>query len=262
MQPQKASETISSLGRGLEVLSLLEKGGGVSLANLHRATGFSKSSLVRILNTLAEHGFIRRRGDGTWWLCWRAGRNAAAQRKMLLADRALELLPALTKLIGWPIDVFVYDRGMMELIETTRDNLNFEVVSVGHRVPVLASAVGRCWLGLCSDEERAQALEWMRRSTSGYDRPAHNDEYCERLVETVRAEGHATRIRGYHSAITRPGNSNMAMAVPVLTSAGIAACLNVVWDTRFAAIPDFAEKWLSTLQDAASRLGQRIADDV
>ncbi|MBL0283610.1 MAG: helix-turn-helix domain-containing protein, partial [Zoogloea sp.] len=45
-------KTIDALSRGLDVLRSLEERRGQSLAELHRATGIPKASLLRILETL------------------------------------------------------------------------------------------------------------------------------------------------------------------------------------------------------------------
>src|SRR5690606_34480899 len=121
---------------------------------------------------------------------------------------------------------------------------------------------GRCWLSFCVEQERIEIFERLRRSSSGYDRPAHNEEYCQQLTETVRSHGYATRIRGYHSSYARVGNRKMAMAVPVFASQHLIACLNVVWDTRFAPPNEFTAKWLGDLQDAATRLGLRVEEGI
>lgn len=58
-------KTIDALARGLVVLRSLEERRGQSLAELHRATGVPKASLLRILDTLEQGGFAWRAiGDG------------------------------------------------------------------------------------------------------------------------------------------------------------------------------------------------------
>ena len=60
-------KTIDALSRGLDVLRGLEERRGQSLAELHRATGIPKASLLRILETLEQSGFAWRAiGDGRY----------------------------------------------------------------------------------------------------------------------------------------------------------------------------------------------------
>ena len=59
------AETIRGLARGLRVLAALQSSPISTLHEIHRATHISKPSLLRILNTLPDAGFVSRRlADG------------------------------------------------------------------------------------------------------------------------------------------------------------------------------------------------------
>jgi len=253
------SSSLQGLSRALDVLRALERRSGLTLADLHRATHLPKPTLLRILHTLAGEGFVRRRtADGTWWLAWRPGQSRLARQKELIAEAGSGELDALTALAGWPSDLSLYNRGMMELVETTRDGVPLEQVPLGHRVPVLASAVGRCWLGHCPEEERAAIVDMLRRSTSPYDRLAHKPEVIADIVATARRQGYAFRIRGYQGLLRPHAGRRTAMAVPIVARARIRACLNIVWDARYLAETDFVVAHLAMMQQAAARIGQRL----
>jgi IclR family mhp operon transcriptional activator len=60
-------ETMRGLERGLSVLRALERTEGLALRDLHRETKLPKPTLLRILLTLEENGYARRRlTDGAW----------------------------------------------------------------------------------------------------------------------------------------------------------------------------------------------------
>ncbi len=60
-------ETVQGLERGLQVLEALSETSSASLQDLHLATGISKPSLLRLLNTLGRAGYVTRRvGDGRY----------------------------------------------------------------------------------------------------------------------------------------------------------------------------------------------------
>jgi len=259
-RPERSDgSTLQGLSRALNVLRALEKRSGWTLADLHQATLLSKPTLLRILHTLAEEGFVRRRAaDGTWWLAWRPGPGRLARQKELIAEAGRGELDALTSLAGWPADLSLYNHGMMELVETTRDGVPLEQVPLGHRVPMLASAVGRCWLGHCPDEERVAIIEMLRRSTSPYDRLAHKPEVVADIVAATRRQGYAFRIRGYQGVLGPYGGRRTAMAVPIFARRRVHACLNIVWDARFVAEADFVAAHLPAMQQAAARIGERL----
>ena len=63
------TKSIRALDRGLVVLELLDRQGATSLAGLSRATGLSKATLLRVLQTLVERGWAYRRvNDGCYAL--------------------------------------------------------------------------------------------------------------------------------------------------------------------------------------------------
>ena len=49
-----------SLDRGITIMEVLARNGSCSLADLHKATGISKSSIRRLLGTLVERRLVRR----------------------------------------------------------------------------------------------------------------------------------------------------------------------------------------------------------
>ena len=49
-----------SLDRGITVLEHIARGGSCTLAELHKSTGISKSSIRRLLATLVERRLVRR----------------------------------------------------------------------------------------------------------------------------------------------------------------------------------------------------------
>ena len=60
-------KSINALARGLEVLQILQSSGALTLADLYRLTGIPKASLLRILKTLMQSGFIwQRMVDDAW----------------------------------------------------------------------------------------------------------------------------------------------------------------------------------------------------
>lgn len=51
-------KSITALRRGLDVLLAIQQSSAVTLAELHRQTGWPKASLLRILKTLQETGWV------------------------------------------------------------------------------------------------------------------------------------------------------------------------------------------------------------
>jgi IclR family mhp operon transcriptional activator len=141
-----ARETMRGLERGLSVLKALERSDGLALRELHHETKLPKPTLLRILSTLEENGYARRRmTDGTWR---RAARRSETPRSLLhdlLLDVGGVVLDDLCQRIAWPSDLAIYHRGMMHILETTRKKTPYAVnmTGIGYRVPMLQTGLGR-----------------------------------------------------------------------------------------------------------------------
>lgn len=72
-----ANDRVEAVERALTVLEVFDDAEeNFSLAALARHTGFYKSTLLRLLGSLARFGYVRRTGDGTWQLGDTPGRLA------------------------------------------------------------------------------------------------------------------------------------------------------------------------------------------
>jgi hypothetical protein len=72
-----ANDRVAAVERALTVLEVFDDAeDNFSLAALARGTGFHKSTLLRLLGSLARFGYVRRTGDGTWQLGDTPGRLA------------------------------------------------------------------------------------------------------------------------------------------------------------------------------------------
>lgn len=256
-------KTIDTLARGLRVLRILDERRGQSLAELHRATGIPKASLLRVLDTLEEAGFAWRAiGDGRY-----RRRVAIIQRPELndellrIGELAAPYLEALRRKVIWPSDVLVPHRNRMEIVETSRrqSSLNLAVYAIGYRVEMFLSAPGRAYLAFCSETERAAVLA----------EAAANPPYLARARQVLAGELPAildeTRRLGYASRDPLFGgaeNAEMgeqddgidAIAVPVLHDGKVLASLNLVWPRKYALKARIIREHLADLQATAAAI--------
>ncbi|MEP2533416.1 helix-turn-helix domain-containing protein [Shimia sp.] len=113
-----------SLERGLIVLETLARNQSMSLSEIHRATGLPKSTLRRLLATLARQRFVRRSlADKQYRITVNLHDLAidpVQPGSALIADIALPHLLDLTSRIGWPSDIHIFEDHWMRIIESTR----------------------------------------------------------------------------------------------------------------------------------------------
>ena len=156
--------TIRSLQRGLAVLRALQTTPIAGLHYIHQATKISKPSLLRILYTLEQSGFISRRlGDGRYRISANLSRlTRKRDRYDHVAEAAAPVLDRLCQKISWPSDLLVPAGDHMEIRETSRVRTPFAISFAQDRIgtPVNwpLSAVGRAYLAHCPKNECKKIL--------------------------------------------------------------------------------------------------------
>ncbi len=253
-------ETMRGLERGLSVLRVLERGNELALRDLHRETQLPKPTLLRILATLEEGGYVRRRiGDGSWRCAARRPETPQSILHDLLLDVGGRVLNDLCERIAWPSDLAVYHRGMMHILETTRRKTPYAVnmTGIGYRVPMLQTGLGRAWLAYSSEGEREQILAELRRSASPFDRAAREPETVKAVLEETRNKGYGTRAAGFTLRADGEDKTN-GVAVPVLMRQRVIACISLVWTISRLNEQTVVKRYLAKVQAAASRIGYEI----
>lgn len=253
-------ETMRGLERGLSVLRALERTEGLALRDLHRETRLPKPTLLRILLTLEENGYARRRlTDGAWRRAARKSETPQSQLHDLLLDVGGEVLDDLCSRIAWPSDLAVYHRGMMHILETTRKKTPYAVnmTGIGYRVPMLQTGLGRAWLAFCTDAEREKIIAELRRSDNPFDRAAREPETVAAIIEETRSKGYGTRVPGFTLRAEGEDKTN-GVAVPVMMRGRVIACVSLVWTISAQNEQTVVKRYLAKVQAAASRIGYEI----
>ncbi|MFF2076991.1 IclR family transcriptional regulator [Kitasatospora sp. NPDC058162] len=189
-----------SVDRALTLLGSLGDG-PLSLEQAASSLGVHKSTALRLLRTLEEHGFVRRQPD----LRYRVG-----GRVLSLAHRALEdfdvrqvaapYLAALNARCGYTVQLAVLHDGEVLYLDEVAAPSAARPPRIGRRAPVTGTAVGRVLLaGLPEDGVREEEL------------PAE--------LAAVRRRGWAAESAEHREPVT-------CVAAPVAGSGGrtVAAC--------------------------------------
>lgn len=252
---------VRTLARGFSVIRALQARRQATLAELHVDTGLPKPTLLRLLRALeAERIVWRARGDGAWRPAMRlAPEMILSAGQLRLVEVALPHLEALREKVVWPSDLAVRQDDCMRLLETTRraSRLAVNRDSIGHRIDLLRSAVGRAWLAAASERERVQVLARLARRAPASVPPR---ERLAALLEEVRHRGYATRDPRYRGRDGDGGDDDQlaAIAVPVRTPARVIACVNIVWLRRFDARRQIVERHLADLEAAAAAIARDL----
>ena len=258
-------KSIAALRRGLQVLRVIRNATGLSLNELYRETAAPKASLLRIVRTLEEGGWIQRRlADGAYLPLPQPARPAASSRQRArLIEIAAPDLRDLHQRMPWPSDIAVRDGLGMLVLESNR-SLSGMVVNrdvIGYRPGMVWSAMGRAYLAFCPEAERDELLEALRNSADISDRAARRGEWLQRIIAQTGRQGYAVRDPHNIGPDAEALKRFSAIAVPVLGGGGVQACLSCIWITDLATEVQIVTRHLGSLQRAAARIGARLAGE-
>lgn len=259
-------KTINALARGLRVVAAMnEANAPLSLGDLHQVTAIDRATILRILATLEQEGWVfRGMGDKRYRLTYKLhdlGGHVSIHDA--IAHAAAPVLEQLQKVLEWPSDISVYDGEGMSIIETSRRSTPFLVNRevIGYRPSMLESAMGRAYLTFCDDKRRMLILDRLKQRGGRDGQLAQDNSYIERLIKEVRHKGYALRDpECYSLPVDAPDNFN-AIAVPIMVMGDVQASLNMVWiETAYRGI-NIEEFFYSQLKIAAKELSGIFYDN-
>jgi IclR family transcriptional regulator, mhp operon transcriptional activator len=260
------TETIRGLERGLQVLQALQSIPIASLHDIHLATGISKPSLLRILNTLEQFGTVSRRlADGHYRISAFGRAARKRDRHDRVAEAAAPVLDRLCQKVSWPSDLFVPAGDHMERRETSRPQSPFSHPGymnnlIGQPVNWLMTGVGRIYLAYCPDREREDILQRLRKSDQPEDRLARDQRQVEKILAETRAQGYGTRAPNFPGGgYGNPRDDGLAgIAVPLQDGARVHGSINILWVRTAMTIEQCAARYLTDLQRAATEIVESL----
>lgn len=253
------TKQIRALARGLSVVNAIDQAcGPVSLGELHHATGIDRATILRILATLEQEGWVYRSlGDNRYRLTYHLhdlGEHVSVHDA--IAQVAAPVLERLQGELGWPSDIAIYDGTGMAIIETSRRRtaivLNREVM--GYRPSMMRSAMGRAYLGFCDERRLKTILEAQRQQGGEEARLAADAAYVARIREQVRRQGYARRDPSLFPLPSANDSEFDAIAVPILVMEEVQACLSLVWVKPAVDDETVVESMVARLRQAAEEL--------
>jgi IclR family mhp operon transcriptional activator len=254
-------KTIRALARGLDVMRSLENNGPAALHELAARTGLSKPTLLRVLTTLENEGYVRRGiGDRLYHRTVRSVRRTEGGWKAVIAEVAAPVLDQLCNVVLWPSDLGIYENGVIHVQETTRRLspflLNPDVLRAD--IHVLPSAMGRAVLAWSGPERRGTILRTLAGAGRRDDELARNSKAIDELVNETLTRGYATRMRGYYISHRREADVS-AIALPITIKGEAVGSVNLAWVSSALSEEEFAARYLDKLAAAARDINDALA---
>ena len=246
-----------SLERAIDILELLAVRGPSALHELQRASGLSKTTLRRLLETLTRRQFVRRGlTDGVYRTnITLPTRGDQTHQGMIarLINVSTPLLLGINNTIRWPIDLHVHHQGRMQIIESTRTISPF---GFNHpyrpelELNIFAAASGLCYLSTLPDERVLKLIDALRdHELWSLSRHRISTHRLFQELAAVRKNGYARRL-----ASQTDQNSFHAIATPILSGRRGIGAVSVWWPRAYLSVAAFADRYAERLKGLAKAI--------
>ena len=256
---QQRYKGVKSAERLLVLIETLNHLKGAKVSELAEATGFSRPAIYRLLNALESFGYVRQqKSDDCFYLTHLVRRlSDGFSEEDWVQSIAAPVMQVAVEEIMWPVDLITFLNDAMYIRETTRAYSPFTIdwVSVGERLPMLVTSVGRAYLSFCPERERLEILESLRRSDDEFDNLVHNQEYVQKIIATTLKRGYGVRDDGFHWK-----RKTSSIAVPIMKGPRVVATLAITFISFAATAEEIAERHLDALRSAAHKIELKVKD--
>ena len=254
---------IRALDRGLQVIEHLSNFGLSTLAELRRKTGLSNATLIRILSTLQDRGWVRRNiVEGQYELAHSLEKILGANvRAHPLAEIATPILINMATLKrGLPSDLTaIIGIGKLEIVESTRTRgpMAPARTGLGIRPSMVRSAHGQAVLAFLSDIDRNMHVTAAKKTEGREARKWFEGTALAKELSLAKARGFGLRDDDYFIYKSfDPGPDLSAMAVPIISKTGVHGALSILWMREELTLEDvLAQDTLDDLQSASQEIG-------
>lgn len=204
---------VNSVKRALVLIEIMNRQQFSSIGLLHNESGIPKPTIIRLLETLSECGYVTKDSSNKGYRINSAvtALSYGFHGAPLIAEAGRPWAQKLTQLYRWPAAIAIHSQNEMLISYTSSAE---SPVSPYHgiqynKVGVLTHALGRAYFAFCPEDEREMVLR-IQCSKTGVDISNQRDrEMIDTLVEEIRLQGYAERDPTVEEAQTS------SIAVPI-----------------------------------------------
>jgi IclR family mhp operon transcriptional activator len=251
---------VRGLSRGLAVLRALNAmpGGIGGVLEIARATGLHRTTVKRLLETLRAEHLVHHKDDGlSYALGFEVRRLSEGYVGADWIDRvAAPAMRAHLRSLSWPSDLATPDGGFMIVRESTHrvSMLSQHRATIGIRIPMLVSSIGRAWLTWCADEEREATLSLLQERTDAIGDMARDGAYVKRILRETRKRGYAVNKGEWASE-----SSVTAIAFPIRIGEHAIGAINLVLQMNVVSEREIARRYVPLLRTLADEISRGVA---
>lgn len=251
---------VRGLSRGLAVLRALNAmpGGIGGVVELARATGLHRTTVKRLLETLRMEGLVHHKDVGaSYALGFEVRRLSEGYVGADWVDQlAAPAMRTHLRALSWPSDLATPDSGFMIVRESTHrfSLLSQHRATIGIRIPMLVSSVGRAWLTWCAEDEREATLALLQKRQDSIGELARDRAYVRGILRETRKRGYAMN-KGEWSA----ESSVVAIAFPIRVGEHAIGAVNLVFQSNQISDREIAVRYVPLLRNLAGEISRSAA---
>ena len=257
MTTMTADPNVQSVTRALDLLAEMNRQRLTTVRHLHAATGLPKSTIVRLLRTLAAAGYVTndKRQGGYLVTSHVQSLSCGYHGDPLVVEAGRPWAVAFTRRHRWPVAIAVLDRDAVRVRCSTIPDSPMSPFhgTVNMRLCLLTRALGRAYLAFCPPPERDMLLATLRSSSHPEDAGAKNRASALRMLEATQGLGYAQR-----AANVEPRSSS-TIAVPIRHSIGVLASVGMTYFKSAVPRRDIAHHYAPLLQELARNIETSVA---
>jgi Transcriptional regulator len=246
---------VEGLLRGLAVLRVLneEEDGFATISTLAARTGLHRTTVKRLLETLAAAGYVQPSDERRGYRLTLAVRQLSEgfMDEAWITRVAGPAMGELVEKVVWPSDLTTPQADEMVIRETTRrfSPFSFHRSMVGQRLPMLRSSAGRAFLGFCTDRQREAVIQHMQQGVESAEKKVALRRMVEHAAHETMAVGFGWNYGGWVREQRFGG-----VALPLICNGRVLACLSVVFLIKSISLDEAKVRFLPHLRHAVDRM--------
>lgn len=262
-----STKKIRAVERALLVIETLSQSGSLSLIQLRQKTGLDNATLLRILITLIDRGWLRqliveKKYELSHSLGMRLDTSAWAHPISELA--APVMLSLKSNPFRLPSDLCaIVGEGIFEIVESTRQRgpLAPTRTGLGLRPSLFKSAHGRAILAAMPETLRMQQIEKFLNRASKEDLLWYQQGLFEAEITRTQHRGYGIREQHYWEPPFDEDPAFCAIAVCIRNERGIYGSISLIWLEQEISLDqivkaEMVEKLTSAAQEIADALAK------
>jgi IclR family mhp operon transcriptional activator len=247
-----AEVPVESVRRAIHLLHELNRQRVSSVRHLHQATGLPKPTIVRLLDTLIDLGYVvnDRRQGGYQVTSLVRSLSAGFHGDPLVVEAARPWAIAFTRKFHWPVAVAILDRDAVAVRFSTIPDSPVSPfhATINMRLALMSRALGRAYIAFCPANERNLLLDMLSASDDPEAAVARDRDASLTLLAMIRRAGFAER-----SATVEPKSSS-TIAVPVMMGRKVLATVGMTYFTSAMPKAEAIARYVPPLKEMAKNI--------